>query len=89
MSQIAGRDAPFRSVIREHLKGHTQALEDLAIEMLARGLSVRLRKITAPVAEHGSNPGQSDPDKVPDGTIEPRRGRGLGDLIRCRCDCGI
>ncbi len=69
--------------------GHTQALEDLAIEMLARGLSVRLRKITAPVAEHGSNPGQSDPDKVPDGTIEPRRGRGLGDLIRCRCDCGI
>jgi putative transposase len=39
--QIAGRDAPFRSVIREHLKGHTQTLEDLAIEMLARGLSVR------------------------------------------------
>jgi len=28
-------------VIREHLKGHTQALEDLAIEMLARRLSVR------------------------------------------------
>ena len=25
----------------EHLKGHTQGLEDLAIEMLARGLSVR------------------------------------------------
>src|SRR6266700_4253433 len=39
--QIAGRDEPFRSAIREHLKGHTQALEDLAIEMLARGLSVR------------------------------------------------
>jgi putative transposase len=32
---------PFRSAIRKHLKGHTQALEDLAIEMLARGLSVR------------------------------------------------
>ena len=32
---------PFRSAIREHLKGHTQGLEDLAIEMLARGLSVR------------------------------------------------
>src|SRR5207249_12162383 len=29
------------SAIREHLKGHTQGLEDLAIEMLARGLSVR------------------------------------------------
>src|SRR3974377_35771 len=39
--QIAGRDEPFRSAIREHLKGHTQRLEDLAIEMLARGLSVR------------------------------------------------
>ena len=39
--QIAGRDEPFRSAIREHLKGHTQALEDLAVEMLARGLSVR------------------------------------------------
>jgi putative transposase len=39
--QIAGRDEPFRSAIREHLQGHTQGLEDLAIEMLARGLSVR------------------------------------------------
>ena len=39
--QIAGREEPFRSAIREHLKGHTQGLEDLAIEMLARGLSVR------------------------------------------------
>jgi len=39
--QIAGRDAPFRSEIREHLKGRTQALEDLAVELLARGLSVR------------------------------------------------
>ena len=29
--QIAGRDEPFRSPIREHLKGHTQGLEDLAI----------------------------------------------------------
>jgi transposase-like protein len=39
--QIAGRDEPFRSEIREHLKGRTQALEDLAVELLARGLSVR------------------------------------------------
>jgi putative transposase len=39
--QIAGRDEPYRSAIREHLKGHTQGLEDLAIEILARGLSVR------------------------------------------------
>jgi hypothetical protein len=39
--QIAGRDEPFRSAIREHLKGHTQGFEDLAIEMLAHGLSVR------------------------------------------------
>ena len=39
--QIAGRAAPFRSEIRESLKGRTQALEDLAVELLARGLSVR------------------------------------------------
>jgi transposase-like protein len=39
--QIAGRDEPFRSGIREHAKGRTEALEDLAVEMLARGLSVR------------------------------------------------
>ena len=39
--QISGRDEPFRSEIRESLKGRTQALEDLAVEMLARGLSVR------------------------------------------------
>ncbi len=39
--QIAGRDEPFRSEIRDHLKGRTQALEDLAVELLARGLSVR------------------------------------------------
>ena len=38
--QIAGRDEPFRSEIRETLKGRTQALEDLAVELLARGLSV-------------------------------------------------
>jgi hypothetical protein len=30
-----------RHRLGEHLKGHTRALEELAIEMLARGLSVR------------------------------------------------
>ena len=39
--QIAGREEPFRSEIRESLKGRRLALEDLAVEMLARGLSVR------------------------------------------------
>ena len=39
--QVAGRDAPFRSQIRDHLKGRTEALESLAVELLARGLSVR------------------------------------------------
>src|SRR5579863_8282509 len=29
--QIAGRDEPFRSTIRQHLKGHTQGLEDLRL----------------------------------------------------------
>ena len=39
--QIAGREVPFRSAIRAHLKGRTEALEDLAVELLARGLSGR------------------------------------------------
>ncbi|MCY4488467.1 MAG: transposase [Deltaproteobacteria bacterium] len=39
--QITGREEPFHSEIRETLKGRTQALEDLAVELLARGLSVR------------------------------------------------
>jgi putative transposase len=39
--QITDRDVPFRSKIREHLAGRTQALEELAVELLARGLSVR------------------------------------------------
>lgn len=39
--QIAGLEQPYRSEIREHLKGQTEALEGLAVEMLARGLSVR------------------------------------------------
>jgi len=39
--QTAGREEPFRSEIRDHLKGRTRALEDLAVELLARGLSVR------------------------------------------------
>ncbi|MCP5119458.1 MAG: hypothetical protein GY953_52325, partial [bacterium] len=39
--QVAGTAAPFRSELRAHLKGRSEGLEDLAIEMLARGLSVR------------------------------------------------
>jgi len=39
--QVAGLEQPFRSALRDHLKGHSEALEDLAVEMLARGLSVR------------------------------------------------
>jgi hypothetical protein len=39
--QVTGGVVPFRSELRRHLRGHTEALEDLAIEMLARGLSVR------------------------------------------------
>ena len=38
---MAGTAAPFRSELRDQLKGRSEALEDLAIEMLARGLSVR------------------------------------------------
>jgi hypothetical protein len=37
----AGLERPFRSALRDHLKGHIEALGSLAVEMLARGLSVR------------------------------------------------
>jgi putative transposase len=39
--QVAGREEPFRSEVRTHARGRTEALEELAVEMLARGLSVR------------------------------------------------
>jgi putative transposase len=39
--QVAGLEPSFRSALRDHLKGHSEALESLAVEMLARGLSVR------------------------------------------------
>ena len=39
--QLAERSEPFRSRIREILRARTEALEDLAVEMYARGLSTR------------------------------------------------
>jgi len=39
--QVAGLEQPYRSAIREQVKGRTAALEDLAVELLARGLSTR------------------------------------------------
>ncbi len=39
--QVADRETPFRSQIRRQLKGRTEALEALAVEMYARGLSTR------------------------------------------------
>ncbi len=39
--QVRDRDEPFRSRIREQLQGRSEALEDLAVEMYARGLSTR------------------------------------------------
>src|SRR5215475_5074838 len=37
--QIAGRDEPFRSAIREHLKGHTQGRERPAVVIEERGVA--------------------------------------------------
>ena len=34
--QIAGREEPFRSEIRESLEGRAQAREDLAVEIVVR-----------------------------------------------------
>jgi transposase-like protein len=39
--QISDRDEPFRSRIREVVRGRTEELEALAVEMYARGLSTR------------------------------------------------
>lgn len=39
--QVTGTDEPFRSKVREALSGRTEALERLAVEMYARGLSTR------------------------------------------------
>jgi len=39
--QIADGKEPVRPEIRQHLKGRPEALEDLAVELLARGLLVR------------------------------------------------
>ena len=41
MPQLADMAQPFRSRIREVLRGRTEELERLAVEMYARGLSVR------------------------------------------------
>ena len=35
------REEAFRSAIRDNFKGRTEGLEELAVELLARGLSVR------------------------------------------------
>ena len=40
-AQVAGLAQPFRSALPDPLKGPTDALESLAVEMLARALSVR------------------------------------------------
>jgi transposase-like protein len=39
--QVRDMPEPFASAIRENLAGRTQALEDLAVELYARGLSTR------------------------------------------------
>jgi putative transposase len=39
--QIADREEPFRSHIREVVRGRTEELEALAVEMYARGLATR------------------------------------------------
>jgi transposase-like protein len=48
--QVRDTPAPFVSAIRESLAGRTQALEDLAVELYARGLSTRDNAATLPSA---------------------------------------
>ena len=80
--QIAGRDEPFRSGIRGHAGGRTEALEALAVEMPARGLSVprrrgrlvRRRRAAALVAHGGLRAGRA----VLEGPTRDFATRGLG-----------
>jgi transposase-like protein len=44
--QVADREEPFRSRIREVVRGRTEQLEALAVEMYARGLSTRDIEVT-------------------------------------------
>lgn len=39
--QVSDRSEPYRSRIKEHLKGQSEELEKLAVELYARGLSTR------------------------------------------------
>jgi len=47
--QIAYRAEPFRSRLREVVRGRTEELEALAVEMYARGLSTRDMRQCLPV----------------------------------------
>ena len=47
--QIADRAEPFRSRLREVVRGRTEELEALAVEMYARGLSTRDMRQCLPV----------------------------------------
>ena len=51
---IADRDAPFRSCLRETVRGRTEELEALAVEMYARGLSRRDVEAVFPDADRRS-----------------------------------
>ena len=67
--QIAGREEPFRSEIRESLKGRTQALEDLAVEMLARRRALaghpgqRAQAASDARRQRGARPGIRGPER--------------------------
>jgi hypothetical protein len=41
--QVAGLEPPFHSALRDHLKAHTEALDDLAVEMLVHRNRQKIR----------------------------------------------
>jgi hypothetical protein len=73
-SRIADGKEPIRSEIREHLKGRTEALsevgEDLAVELLARGLPVRDIEDAFPEPRQGR---ERPAVAVEDGSLGDRR----------------
>ncbi len=59
--QVAGRDAPFRPGTREHAKGRTDALEEPAVEMPARGLQVARHRGLQVARHRGRLPRRKQP----------------------------
>ena len=89
--QISDRAVPFRSRLREIIRGRSEELEALAVEMYARGLSTRdiealfcRRARPIAVEPHGGERDHATTVGAIRGVCQPRSVRVRGDLPVCR-----